>query len=78
MTLFAGLMLVLLGAQVPAAPETARSDAPAPAVKEKKICKTQDGGTVSRMRKRVCRTEREWEQAESRTDASDLQRMGAK
>jgi len=47
--------------------------------KEKKVCKTVDGGTTSRMRKRICRTVKEWDVTrEEGANASDLQRMGAK
>jgi hypothetical protein len=41
-----------------AAPTT--SPAPAPKMKEKKICKTQDAESGSHMNKRVCLTENQW------------------
>jgi len=47
--------------------------------KEKKICKVQEASSTSRMRKRVCRTATEWENANKEgSNAADLQRMGAR
>jgi hypothetical protein len=47
--------------------------------KEKKICKTEEASSVSRMRKRTCRTAKEWEDARSGgASTADLQRMGAR
>ena len=46
--------------------------------KEKKVCKLDEAGSTSRMRKRVCRTVKEWEDAKTEgSSAADLQRMGA-
>jgi hypothetical protein len=50
--------------------------APAPAVKEKKICRMQDAGSTSRMRKRVCRTVKEWsDEGRNGTNSADLERL---
>ncbi|QAY76638.1 hypothetical protein [Sphingosinicella sp. BN140058] len=78
MRLVAASALILLAtpalasAQDNPAPPTAE----AKPAKEKKICKLEEAGSTSRMRKRVCRTVKEWD--ESREDAangSDLQRV---
>ena len=49
------------------APDAASSatESAAPAAKEKKVCKLESGGTTSRMRRRVCRTVKEWSDAEN-------------
>lgn len=57
--------------------QTTETEAPAKAAKEKKICKTAEGETYSRVRKKVCRTAAEWENSRSKVDAGDLRRMGA-
>jgi len=38
----------------------ATAEAPAPKKKEKKICKTEDASSGSRMAKRLCLTEDDW------------------
>ena len=55
----------------------ASQDAPAPQpseskpAKEKKICKLDEAGSTSRMRKRVCRTATEWEEAKSQGSSGE-------
>ena len=58
---------------------TEQTEAGAKPGKPKKICRTEEAPSNSRMPKRVCRTAAEWEQAqESRNDLSDLQRHGTR
>jgi hypothetical protein len=45
--------------QPPSAPSQATA-APAPTVKEKKICKADEATSGTRMAKRICLTEQEW------------------
>ncbi len=58
------------------ADESSAPPATAKPVKEKKICKLEAAdSSISRMRKSVCRTARQWaEQAEGRSNADDLRR----
>ncbi|MFA9201733.1 MAG: hypothetical protein ACEQR8_11240 [Cypionkella sp.] len=66
MIAFAALAL-LAGSAPAAAPDGAA--APAPAAKEKKICKEQGPMTGSRLRSaRVCRTASEWADYEARQE----------
>ena len=60
-----------------AAPAQGGENAPAAAkpVKEKKICRTIEGGTTSRMHRRVCRTVKQWDEANEEADVS-AQRPG--
>lgn len=62
-----------------AAAQASGEAAPAPAAKsakEKKVCKLEDGETTSRMRRRVCRTVKEWNEPRDNTSAEDLRRVG--
>lgn len=59
------MLLMLAGAlllQEPAAQSatTAAPAAPAPAVKEKRICRNMEEDSTSRMGRRVCKLESEW------------------
>jgi hypothetical protein len=57
--------------QPPPAPTQATSAAPAPTVKERKICKADEATSGTRMAKRICLTEQEWSQrARGMTDSS--------
>jgi hypothetical protein len=53
-----------IAADTPAAPEGTAAPAAKPAAKEKKICRLQESESTSRMRKRVCTTVAEAENAE--------------
>jgi len=64
MSLFVAMLLVsaqAASAAQPASPAEATSAAPAPK-KEKKICKTDEASSGTRMAKRLCLTETEWSQ----------------
>lgn len=58
----------------PAIPQAAQSAA---AAKEKKICKVDENESSSRLRKRVCMTQTEWDRKESGVVTNDLKNMGA-
>jgi hypothetical protein len=45
--------------------------------KEKKICKVDENESSSRLRKRVCLTQTEWERKEAGKSAGDLKTIGA-
>jgi hypothetical protein len=76
----ATLAVLLVAVSIPGAAVAAESgeNKAAKPAKEKKICKQVDGQTSSRMRKRVCKTAAEWENHGSRTDVTDLERIGVK
>jgi len=46
--------------------------------KEKKICRENAGGTGSRMRKKVCLTQTEWDQRDQGKSAADLKTIGGR
>ena len=50
----------------------------APAEKEKKICKVDPSYTGSRMRKKLCLTEAEWDLKAQGKSAADLKTIGAR
>jgi hypothetical protein len=56
------------------AEDSATPDKPA---KAKKICRTDEAQTVSRMPRRICKTAAEWETPGNNVGRGDLQRMGA-
>jgi hypothetical protein len=77
-------MLLLAAALLTAADPAAATPASAPApvqaakpVKEKKICKVDENESSSRLRKRVCLTQTEWERKEAGKSAGDLKTIGA-
>ena len=66
----------VLFASTPEEPAPAQAvAAPAPAAKEKKVCKLESGGTTSRMRKTVCRTVREWAGEDKKGTAAHHERV---
>jgi len=46
-------------------------------VKERKICRIDENESSSRLRKRVCLTQTEWEQKEAGKSVGDLKTIGA-
>ncbi len=60
-------------AQAPAASTEAQSTK-----SEKKICKTENSGTGSRMRKKMCLTQTEWDLRAEGKSAADLKTIGAR
>jgi hypothetical protein len=78
------LMILLLAAlalsadpavpQPPAAPQAV----PAKPGKEKKICKVDTSDSTSRLRKRTCLTQTEWDQKEAGKEVNDLKNVGAR
>jgi hypothetical protein len=80
-------MTILLGALLlaanptAAAPAAAPPNAPAPAAKaqpEKKICRIDTSDSTSRLRKRICLTQTEWDRKAAGVNENDLKTMGAK
>jgi hypothetical protein len=69
------LMLVAQDAAPVAAQESAQVQKPE---KEKKICRENEGATGSRMRKKVCLTQTEWDQRDQGKSAADLKTLGAR
>jgi predicted transglutaminase-like cysteine proteinase len=74
--LFAALLLVADPSASAANTATAPADTAKP-VKEKKICKVDENESSSRLRKRVCLTQTEWERKEAGKTAGDLKNIGA-
>lgn len=74
------LLAVMMMAQAPAAqPAAPRPAAPAAEpVKEKKICRVDQNESSSRLRKRVCMTQAEWDQKAAGYTASDLKTLGSR
>ena len=77
------MSLLLAALLVSTDPAAAEQQAPAAALaakpaKEKKICKTDTNESSSRLRRRVCLTQTEWEQKEAGKSAGDLKTMGAR
>ena len=59
-------------------PEATAPAQPAKAESNKKICRVDTTDTGSRMRKRLCLTETQWEQRKAGKNAGDLKTMGAR
>ncbi len=70
------LLLVAENAAPTAVTEPAETAAQEP--KAKKICKADPNFTGSRMRKKLCLTEAEWDLKAQGKSASDLKSMGAR
>ena len=60
--------------QVPAIP----AEAAKPVQKEKKICRVDTNDSSSRLRKRVCMTQTEWDNKAAGESANDLKNKGAR
>jgi hypothetical protein len=71
------LLVTLLMAAADPAPATQAAPEQKPRA-ERKICKTEEGHTGSRMSKRVCLTQTEWDRRESGVNVGDLKTMGAR
>ena len=74
MSLF--VIVSLVAAQVAAAP--AVEAAPSKPKAEKKICKIDELDTGSRMKKRICLTQVEWEKRNAGRSAGDLKTIGGR
>ena len=82
MTLLLAALLVAsdpaVGAQQLQAPAPAPMQAAKPAQKEKKICRVDTNDSSSRLRKRVCMTQTEWDNKAAGESANDLKNKGAR
>jgi hypothetical protein len=73
------LAVAFLVVSTPTIAATGGGDAPSKPIKEKKICKVDEANSTSRMRKNVCRTPKEWQEArEGKTTRDDLERVSSK
>ena len=77
------LLAALLVASDPtvAASQSQTDSAPAQsakAVKEKMICKVDNTDSYSRLRKRECHTQSEWDRKQAGVSAADLKEMGGR
>lgn len=72
--------VLLLAAEIPAStPETTSTPtANATAAKEKKICRVDPADTGTRLPKRLCRTQSEWNMQPKGRNAGDLTTAGAR
>lgn len=70
-------LLALSMPAIAAEPDQPQAEKP---VKEKKICKTSPARSESRLRPKICKTAKQWGEAqpEEGATAADLQRMGAR
>lgn len=75
--MFQSLLVVglLISGSTAAGQDAGVTAPPAKPVKEKKVCRLEDGETTSRMRRRVCRTVKEWDATNEQADVS-AQRPG--
>ena len=64
-------------AQTPVATAPAAPEAPA-AASNKKICKVDTLDTGSRVKKRICRTQVEWENRAEGKNANDVKNIGGR
>ncbi len=71
------LFALLLVAQNPA-PADAQTGAATAEKSDKKICKADPSYTGSRMRKKLCLTQAEWDIRSQGKSAADLKTMGAR
>ena len=73
------LFALLIVAENPASTAAAEPAGSAPqATKERKVCKADPNFTGSRMRKKICMTEAEWDLKAQGKSAADLKSMGAR
>ena len=85
--LLAALLLASDPAVAPQQPQASAAVAPAaaapseaakPAQKVKKICRVDTNDSSSRLRKRVCMTQTEWDNKTAGESANDLKNKGAR
>jgi hypothetical protein len=73
------LFALLLVADNPVPPSAAQpADSTAQATKEKKICKVDPSYTGSRIRKKLCLTEAEWDLKSQGKTAADIETIGGR
>jgi hypothetical protein len=80
MSLMSILLAALLLSADPAvaqAPAPAEAPATARKIEEKQVCRIDTSDSSSRLRKRVCMTQTEWDRKASGVSADDLKTMGA-
>ena len=73
------ILAAAMMAQAPAAQPVAQlGGATSAPVKEKKICRVDVNESSSRLRKRVCMTQTEWDQKSAGVTSNDLKNLGAR
>ncbi len=72
------LFALMLVAQDPAPAVAQESTEVQKPEKEKKICRENAAATGSRMRKKVCLTQTEWDQRDQGKSAADLKTIGGR
>lgn len=73
------LIAALLFASDPAAAvQQQPAPAVAPKVAEQKICRVETNDSSSRLRKRVCKTQTEWDRESTGVSVNDLKNIGAR
>ena len=75
------LLVALMMSADPTAAQAPPASAPAVVaekVKEQKICRVDDQDSVSRLRRRVCMTQTEWDRKAGGQSANDLKNLGAR
>ncbi len=75
--------VLLLAAETPATPDTAGAATQAAepaqaAAKEKKVCRIDPANTGTRMKKKLCLTQTEWDIRSRGKSASDLKTIGGR
>jgi len=76
--LFSVLLLAADTSGASAAAATDGTEQASPAKKEKKICRVDPANTGSRMARRLCLTQVEWDKRASGKSVGDLKTMGAR
>lgn len=75
------LFALMLVAEATPQHDVAATEAPAAVQEkkaEKKICRSDDSATGSRMRKKICLTQTQWDQRKAGKSAADLKTIGAR
>jgi hypothetical protein len=74
------LFALLIAAETPSQPVVAHEGHSEEATSkvEKKVCRTDDSNTGSRMRKKVCMTQTEWARKDQGKSTADLKTIGGR
>jgi hypothetical protein len=76
--MISALFALMLVAQEPAQAAAQESTEVQKPEKEKKICRENVGATGSRMRKKICLTQAEWDQRDQGKSVADLKTIGGR
>ena len=78
MSILLAALLVSADPAVAQAPAPVQAPATAQKVEEKQVCRIDTSDSSSRLRKRVCMTQSEWDRKAAGVSADDLKSMGAR